>query len=296
MAETLLAILLVTSSATGSSLVYRWPPCPKLTPRLCRPRPIKSTAQLDNPWRATRPSGSWTEGVSEPEAEAFVDEEEDYEWKRPNSLRDRSVSFSNSMSRSASPHTPHDGQFHSDGSQISDEYNNVLGYHSEFLANFLCPKSPLCHQKFELVVDDLAFIGHPVTAEPDGMWRFKPENAKSSARGREFRNRQHGEDSPSPSLTFAKLSSLSSWLHTFHFVIVLDLPDPSSSSSGNLGKYFDIIYEQVAFTVAAVLFQEQVLSNFVEDECDRLGSLRDAYIARGSFRVDDILPDSRSTM
>ncbi|KAG5635964.1 hypothetical protein H0H81_009533 [Sphagnurus paluster] len=63
--------------------------------------------------------------------------------------------------------------------------------------------------------------------------------------------------------------------------MVLDIPDPSSSASGNVSKYFDIIYEQIAFTVTAVLFQEQVLANFVETECDALGSLKDSCISKG---------------
>jgi hypothetical protein len=291
MAETLLAILLVTSSAKGSNLVWRWPPSPKPSPRLARPRPIPTISQLDNPWRAARSPGSPTEEITgHLNADAVLEDDDDYEWKRPNSIRRRGMSFSTSRS-SSRPNTPdHDGPYNPDDCIVTDEYNDVLGYHSEFLANLLCPKRSLCHQKFELLVDDLAFIGHPVAAEADGMWRFKPEKTKSSGRGREYRNRhsiQHDEDSSSPRISSAKdISSLSSWLHTFHFVLVLDLPDPSSSASGNVSKYFDIIYEQIVFNVTAVLFQEQVLSNFVEAECDTLGSLRDSYIAKGLCKVD----------
>ena len=288
MAETLLAILLVTSSAKGSSLVYRWPPSPKSSPRLARPRPFPTISQLDNPWRAAKssfvPAEVTDEGVT-------LEDDEDYEWKRPNSVRDRSLSFSSSIPRSTSrPNTPaHDIPYSCDDSPVKDEYNYVLGYHTEFLASILCPKRSLCHQKFELLVDDLAFIGHPVSAEADGLWRFKPERTKPSVRGRDYRSRQavqHDEDSSSPGISTKEISSLSAWLHTFHLVLLLDLPDPSSSASGNISKYFDIIYEQIAFTITAVLFQEQVLSNFVEVECDALGSLRDTYVARGSFTLD----------
>jgi len=68
----------------------------------------------------------------------------------------------------------------------------------------------------------------------------------------------------------------------FHLVFVFDLPDPSSTNSGNIARYFDTIYEQIAFTVTAVLFQEQVLSNFVETECDAIGSLEAEYMKNGS--------------
>jgi len=71
----------------------------------------------------------------------------------------------------------------------------------------------------------------------------------------------------------------------FHLVFVFDLPDPSSSASGNVARYFDTIYEQIAFTVTAVLFQEQVLSNFVETECDAIGSLETEYMVKGPLRA-----------
>jgi hypothetical protein len=171
---------------------------------------------------------------------------------------------------------------------IKDEYDHLFGYSSEFLANLLCPQRSMCHQKFELLVDDLAFIGHPVSAEDDGAWRFKPEKPKLNDRGRESRirrvsqtDRASSASPPRPASSEKTPPASSQWLQRFHFVMVLDVPDPSSSASGNITKYFDIIYEQIAFPIAAVLFQEQVLSNFVEEECDMLGSLKDSCSAKG---------------
>ncbi|KAJ2926149.1 hypothetical protein H1R20_g10945, partial [Candolleomyces eurysporus] len=93
------------------------------------------------------------------------------------------------------------------------------------------------------------------------------ENAASNSASPE----KPTERSPS-----APHNSSSSWLEKFQLVLVLDLPDPSSSASGNVSKYFDVIYEQIAFTFAAVLFQEQVLHNFVEKECDTLIALQES--------------------
>ncbi|KAG0267420.1 Nitrogen permease regulator 3 [Mortierella polycephala] len=39
----------------------------------------------------------------------------------------------------------------------------VLGYEPQFLANLLSPKLALCDRRFQLTVDDLTFIGHPVS-------------------------------------------------------------------------------------------------------------------------------------
>ncbi|EKM58425.1 uncharacterized protein PHACADRAFT_58087, partial [Phanerochaete carnosa HHB-10118-sp] len=127
MSETLLAVLLVTSSAKGSSLVYRWPPHPATRPRLARPLPTHDATcvHADNPWRAAH--------ASQP-------------------------------SNPCNEYGQHELDIH--------EHDELLGYSAEFLASLLCPHSAMCHQKFELVVDELAFIGHPVCAEEDGGWRF----------------------------------------------------------------------------------------------------------------------------
>jgi hypothetical protein len=201
------------------------------------------------------------------------------------------MSFSHSVPRpSSGRNSPSkDGPYNLDSldeAPVKDAYDDLFGYSSEFLAGLLCPQRSLCHQKFELVVDEIAFIGHPVCAEEDGRWRFKREKLKTGPRGRGSRNQQLpqlDETGPEASSGAENRPSQTSWLQKFHLVIVLDLPDPSSSASGNVSKYFDIIYEQMAFTVTAVLFQEQVISNFVEAECEVLGSLKDEYISKGAF-------------
>ncbi|KAG9315080.1 nitrogen permease regulator of amino acid transport activity 3-domain-containing protein [Chiua virens] len=169
-------------------------------------------------------------------------------------------------------------------SVVADEYHSILGYPAQFLSKMLCPQRALCHQRFELLIDDLAFIGHPVSAEDDGTWRFKSEKSKSSSRGRGSRNRDTDDNKSERSISAEVRPtppSHNSWLHMFHFVLVLDLPDPSSSAFSKIAKYFQVIYEQIAFTVTAVLFQEQVLYNFVEAECDILGTLEAESMAKG---------------
>ncbi|KAH7912040.1 nitrogen permease regulator of amino acid transport activity 3-domain-containing protein [Hygrophoropsis aurantiaca] len=306
MAETLLSILLVTSSAKGSSIVYRWPPRPESTSRLSRPKPTVDGFELDNPWRAANFSDIPNDPANKPNPadNHQHDETIDYEWKRPTTIRDRSTSFSRTVplptsgQSTPSKDAPYEHEDLEEDS-LADEYNSLLNYSSQFLAGMLCPHRSLCHQKFELVIDDLAFVGHPVCVEADGTWRFKPEKRKPSSRGRGSRNRdsslpddERSEISINGDLA-QSLPTQSLWLHTFHFVLVLDLPDPSSSASGNIARYFDTIYEQLAFTVTAVLFQEQVLSNFVEAECDALGSLKDEYIAKGQSFVDYLIHAQR---
>ena len=283
MAETLLALLLVTTSASGSNLVFRWPEKPIASPRLARARPEEPDflSRLDNPWKASHPEQA-VEGAKSSERDYGRDPDYCWLWERPIAMRDRSLSFTRSPGRGSPPRLYR--------VTVPDEYDHLLGYSVDFLSSLLCPQGSMCHQKFELVVDDLAFIGHPVCADTDGAWRFKPEKFKRSSRGRETRGRTESaspckDPSTSPEISPFDPPSQSTWLHTFHFVLVLDLPDPSSSASGNLSKYFNILYEQIAFTLAAVLYQEQILSNFVEKECDVLNALKESCISKGKFLV-----------
>ena len=340
MAETLLAIVLVTSSANGSTLICRWPPSPQASPRLARPRPIVSydPDQYDNPCRSANLKDGLLEDNGRPfQAPERAHDELEYIWQRPRAARDRSHSMSRSASHSAQSGRTSpikDGGSGGSGSSagvgagavsgggggaggggggsgvvggggmmydvdvdahvadapLHDEYGALFGYAAEFFAGLLLPKRALCHQKFALAVDDLFFIGHPVCADADGTWRFKREK---DVRGRGGRKRRVSTDDLSPSTDLDSSAqesnsspppqpppTSSSWLETFHVAFVHEVPDPSSPASGNIGRYFDIIYQQVAFTLTAVLFQEQVQSNFVEQECDVLCALKDDFASK----------------
>ena len=284
MAETLVAILLVTSSARESSLAYRWPPSPTSSPRLIRSRPqgaLSSTSQLDNPWRASHSSDT---ALEIPRSLNFAPESDGEDtWSRPHAIPESSLPFSLGHLTTGGKALP--GGTRPD---IDKSDDHVFGYSAKILASLLCPQASMCHQKFELLVDDLAFIGHPVCAGGDGDWMFKPEKMKQSSRGRETRSgpsSQRSSASPDDRITPEQSPPKSTWLKSFHFVLVLDRPDPSSSASGNVSKYFDIIYEQIAFTLTAVLFQEQVTSNFVENECGILDSLRGSCTLKGIIKI-----------
>jgi hypothetical protein len=352
--ESLIALLLVSHSAnTGPALVFRWPPTPASSPRLARADPRNPernppALQADNPWKAANSSDtvSSSSALSEASSAGLARDDGDHLWSRPpDRSRDHSLSDitgtphplsahpSSRASGRTSPinlgpshHDTQDSPFHSSVTPTvnhlqssSDNYHRLLGYSAEFLAGLLCPTQKLCHQKFELIVDDLAFIGHPVCAEKGATWKFKtPRTDKHKPsffgrRGRGLRKSsaskaapvsapmtplldvdpptpvaddEGSSDSDSSSDPTTAPNSPSSWLQTFHFILVLDLPDPSSSASGNVSKYFDIIYEHIAFTVTAVLYQEQVLSNYVEQESDLLINLKEQYASRGERFAD----------
>lgn len=286
MAETLSAIVLVTSSAKGNSLVFWWPPSPSSSPKLRRARPPDSSwpSFLDNSWRASRPHGN----VPDPSPNApSYDISENY-WSRP-PRRKYSPEHDHGRHLSSSRKNSPSKTFGVERSSTGEQYDTLFGYSAEYLGNLLCPR--MCHQKYELIVDDLVFVGHPVCADADDVWRFKSEKNTSNSRDRDSLSSHSPHDfelassaRPDKSLQGERHSyGDPAWLLTFHLVFILDLPEPSSSASGNVLRYLDIIYEQIAFVVTAVLFREQVQSNFVEAECDILGTLKESCISKGRF-------------
>ncbi|XP_006459107.1 hypothetical protein AGABI2DRAFT_183892 [Agaricus bisporus var. bisporus H97] len=279
MAESLLAILLVTKSAKGPALVYRWPPLPTGHPRLSRSRPDDGSwpSRIDNPWCASHAPEVLLGHAFAPNDQSWVDDPE-YRWQRP--VRARSPSNQNN----SPSHSPVDGSFSPPDPAPKPgefhEYSHAFGYEVDFLAGLLLPHPSTCHQKFELLVDDLAFVGHPVCVNWEGKWEFKEDKMEKELRGKESGIMSLSlKDMPGGISITADGQTGVDHLQIFHVVLVCDIPDPSSSDSGNLFKYFDIIYEQIAFTLTAVLFQEQVLHKYVQEECDKLGALRDLSLS-----------------
>ncbi|KAL0089773.1 hypothetical protein J3Q64DRAFT_1636222, partial [Phycomyces blakesleeanus] len=80
--------------------------------------------------------------------------------KRPLSTRDRSITDPCIAKTCKDPHYHHHEQ-----EKSSDEFagrDAIFNMDVGFLADALAPKPSLCDRKFQLSIDDLTFVGHPV--------------------------------------------------------------------------------------------------------------------------------------
>ena len=170
-------------------------------------------------------------------------------------------------------------------------HKTYFGYDCDFLASLLSPKPELCHQKFEMVIDDLAFVGHPVylRGEGDGKGEEEDSGDEFERRGRQGPSRrdqngtekqsQQQESQPQNGKTKA---SPSSKLDLFQFVLVLDRPDPSVALlSMDLTSYLQFFYDNVVFKMTAALYAEQKRANYIAEEADKLIALRDRCMDDG---------------
>lgn len=205
-----------------------------------------------------------------------------------------------------------------DEATVAKAYNRYLGFDTTYLAMMLNPRE-LSDRKFELIVDDLAFVGHPVTlpaaapapaaaaaaaaaasrsvsrsstdllsahsASPlavDPGWDTTDaaggrspaaRSLSSSSRTRSRSRSTHGRARDRPP---------SSTLQFFHFVLVLDRPDPSWDMpfmDATLAMQF--FYSNVVFKMTAALFAEQERADFVGTEVHRLTALKEKCIRLG---------------
>jgi len=154
---------------------------------------------------------------------------------------------------------------------LHNEYSMLLGYSAKFFVGLLLPKHALCHQKFALTINNLFFIGHPVCTD-DNVLSSTKFNLPAAQKGNGLSLALMPLLPLLPPPTLPLL-----WLQTFHVAFVHKVPNLLSQSSGNISRYFDVIYQQVTCMLMVVLFQEQVLSNFVKKECDVLSTLKDEF-------------------
>ena len=77
---------------------------------------------------------------------------------------------------SASPEKS-DGE---EGYKAKLQWNDLFGYQSSILAKLLLPAINGHKKRFEVGLNDKVFLGRPVFARPDGMWK-KPKKARRSS-------------------------------------------------------------------------------------------------------------------
>jgi hypothetical protein len=145
---TLLSVILVTSSANlGPTLVFSYPPTPRPTPRLSKPIYSKPAEVVDAQRRSASTSSSSDD-----------DEPAGTERWDVRFVRGEATGDSSEDDRETST-TPPD----SAATKDTPGYANYLGgFENSILASLLTPRREMCDKKFEMVIEELAFIGHPV--------------------------------------------------------------------------------------------------------------------------------------
>lgn len=310
----LLAVLLVTSSSRGATLSFRYPQRPSVEKRFSRVKYLVASAEDEEKYGRPN-SNAWEQDEMDEDSEEYSDSTDDEDEDSSDSDEtsfsgsddqhldgtsdyDRALSYKWDEQRlhydgtSSAGGTGATREAHFASEQIKRRlraYQQYLGYDSGILASMLAPKRELCHQKFELVIDDLAFVGHPVCVGEEGIW--DPE-AEQSLRARGRDPTKKGEV---PGYTIDEEENYDkdvspTAMTLFHLVLVLDRPDPSPSTvSLDLTSWLQVFYDNIAFKMTAALFAEQVRCEYVSHETEKLVALRDRCMDDGTYNIIDCL-------
>jgi hypothetical protein len=213
---------------------------------------------------------------------------------------------------------------------IERQYSHALSYSLDFLSDMLSPPRSACNRKFEICVDELVFVGHPVCIGKDGKWAVPDEEAEErESRGRSGRPPPgmpsnphvcgqgrhlravveageanvealpHQDQSPSGTKTEKKEKEDDGppTLNMFHLVLILDKPDPKVGAptegpgAGATGA-FDEVYREIAFKWTAAAWALQVRDNFIERESWEMAKMRDKCLNEGTLLSSRTLADA----
>ncbi|WFD43537.1 Nitrogen permease regulator 3 [Malassezia psittaci] len=277
-ASPLVALLLVTSSSRGSHVVFQWPRKPKVIKKSMRMRYYAAEEERPSDFQAadamTDPyfdqsssDDSQSEATDSDSSEASFQQNAALFGKDEDnrSLRER-MSTNQGHARRESGSERARGTSRSwdtppisrsrperadDEAKRTKSFNTYLGFDLELLAAILSPKREQCHHKFELVIDDLAFLGHPVYFEKDQRWELDSHN-----------------------------------LTEFNLVMVIDRPDTLPALPGTDSAIWTQLYYTLLFKMTAVLYAEQLKSAYVSKQINELLALRDTYFQEGDWFQD----------
>jgi hypothetical protein len=177
----------------------------------------------------------------------------------------------------------------------------VFNVDVSFLADALAPKIPLCDGVFQLSMDDLTFVGHPVSLsspkedekeERNDTGNNNNTNSKyieSDHEDSDMDEPQMDDSSSKSSNSNSKMSNGSSssdednhgqsptsiHMTLFHVVFVLCCPDLE------LNAQIDTVYKNVILRYASALRYEQLRCGYVQEEVEKVLALKEEAFNKG---------------
>lgn len=171
----LLSVLFVASSASGSRLLFSYPPNPVATPRVQRPLYGKSSAVREAQSRSSEDHGYSEDAASQSSS--------DEEAQGPDMFGSRFIRGESSSSSSSEDEDDLHDEYDTRELRERESFKVHLGLDTDVLGDLLCPRKALCNKRFEMVINHLAFIAHPASSRSrryqDGS-RYNPRTRNAS--------------------------------------------------------------------------------------------------------------------
>lgn len=139
----------------------------------------------------------------------------------------------------------------------------IFGLEPDYLCETLCPPREMCNARFELLIDDLVFLGLPVHAE-NGQWRRRRRGHRSSV----------GEVEPAGDpAAGASAGAAAGGLNSFHLVFIMNPPIIETNYR------IDEMFHYVISRLLLVLRHEQAKHDYVWLQVKLIQRLREEFRA-----------------
>lgn len=173
--------------------------------------------------------------------------------------------------------------------------DRIFNLDVSFLADALAPKLPLCDGKFQLSMDDLTFVGHPVSlstlqhdqeqtedhdqgeaSSPNSpIPPISPSSPSSSSPPPAIIHRNDSTTDDNESVSDTSPGSTSIHMTLFHVVFVMTPPDLE------LNAQVETIYKNVILRYSSALRYEQLRCGYVQEEIEKVLGLKEEAFNKG---------------
>ncbi|KAM9914650.1 hypothetical protein OXX69_000438 [Metschnikowia pulcherrima] len=170
----------------------------------------------------------------------------------------------NHPKESSSPHT---GSISTESSESTPRNSpitpQILGFEPDQLSEMLCPPRAMCNRRFDVMLENVVFLGLPIHVDSHGSWRKKQHGRTKSMRS------ETGETATqSPP---GDASSAGTAMSMFHLVFIMRPPDIERNFR------VDEMFYNVTSKLSLVLRYEQQKHDYVWNEVRQISRLKEEF-------------------
>ncbi|CUM55951.1 Nitrogen permease regulator 3 [Debaryomyces fabryi] len=153
--------------------------------------------------------------------------------------------------------------------------STILGFEADYLCEMLCPPKQMCNSRFEIMIDDLVFLGLPIHSYDNGSWRSKhshrPKSGKLS-KGR-FKNATDNASIDNEKTDYENTSKSQSKnaMNMFHLVFIMNPPIIECNYR------IDEMFHYVISRLSLVLRYEQLKHEYVWNQIRLIYNLKEEF-------------------
>lgn len=177
----------------------------------------------------------------------------------------------------------------------------IFGFEPDYLSEMLCPPKPMCNSRFELIVDNIVFLGLPVHVYDDGSWRVSKSKAHKTTSERSGVENRQNRDSETSQLETTETdaehpdgynSTTANSMTMFHVVFVMNPLEIERNYR------IDEMFYYVTSKLSLVLRYEQLKTDYMRSEVREVSRLKESWRSlpetQLSMSLNDYLVDNSS--